>query len=714
MATTDLFNNPNNDYVNPGLSPCQGSSDDAYFGIGNGNAEITSGSQILASLDFSNVKIGVSAWSVETKIIGEREVVYIPGLTKGLQKRQQGFIIPNLVSDDYDLNPYFLQVDLSINYYQNFRYTYTSIDASANYDQNLTIADALNIALGTAGISATATYDPSALTFTGTIDGYDFTISNVVLSLIDASENSSSPFAYQSNADSYDLVENPDLKYLYAKYPNGAVQGIVMKGIYPTTTPMTPYDKWLNIFHVSDMITLYTEIEIDNFITDIQKTTTITFDPDVTFGPFVDDVDVNVKDISCVSTGYTYDPSYGLPTYNATVDNSVLLYASYSFSTITNSIIEYSGISDFRVADPSGWHISDSSVYGSDLYDNNVGANDPDSFIENSFISESSINTVDVSGCLIQNSYVKYGLIRNSDIACLWLLEDTSILTSTISNFDAEGNDFYNSGISNMVLTSGGIYDSSILDSSIVSSTVSGSLAENLDVSLGTISDTYIKDSFFFESDIEDSSILNSVVNNASSITNSVFEGGYTNAYKLTINASLGLYEWVIDDPTLSIDDSSSRVGIQTTTIHDSSINNATIYDSSIYTSYLQDASLIRCTLYNVEVDSSSVTYEDCRIVQINMTEDCSITWDVDSSTYYQKSIKNVEVGMNGCSTDEAISAGDYLDWINTNNYWNKFGDMYVWTTAPDGCSDCHNLIDGFYVYNPHTFSVKIEYMLFI
>ena len=120
---SDVFNNPSNDYVNPGLSPCAGASDDSYFGIGDGTAEIVSGSDILAKLDLSDIKIPVSAYSTESKIISEGEVVYIPGLTKGLQKKVQGFYMPTLVSNDDTLNPYFFTIDLSLHYYKNFKYS---------------------------------------------------------------------------------------------------------------------------------------------------------------------------------------------------------------------------------------------------------------------------------------------------------------------------------------------------------------------------------------------------------------------------------------------------------------------------------------------------------------------------------------------------------------------------------------------------------------
>lgn len=261
---SDVFNNPSNDYVYPALSPCAGAGDDTYLEFTKEGIGIISGNKILAEIDFSALKIQVSSYSTKIKILKEGEVIYIPGLTKGLSKRQEGFTIPtSLVSTDEDLNSYFLEIDLSINYYKSFKYSYSNIDVSANYGENINIEDALNIGLGNAGISATATYDPSIFFFNGTIDGYDFNISNVKLSIIDTSENSSSPFAHGVNDASYGLVEDSSLDILYARYPNGAMQGIIMKGTYPGSTTQCPYDHWLYINHATDYVTLYESRTID-------------------------------------------------------------------------------------------------------------------------------------------------------------------------------------------------------------------------------------------------------------------------------------------------------------------------------------------------------------------------------------------------------------------------------------------------------------------
>jgi hypothetical protein len=236
------------------------------------------------------------------------------------------------------------------------------------------------------------------------------------------------------------------------------------------------------------------------------------------------------------------------------------------------------------------------------------------------------------------------------------------------------------------------------------------------DISSGYIAESYIKDSYFYNSQIWDSSILKSVIDSSSFVINSTIESAYSNAYKLITGDPSNPYEWIVDDPTLSIDDPSSRVEIQFSIINDSSLNNVIIKDSSIYDSFIIDASLIRCTIYNITADSSSVTYEDCTTIQYNLISDCSVAWDIDSSSFYTKEIKLVDVGRNGCSTSNIMSAGDYLQWITDNDYWNKFGDVYIWTSAADclSCGYSKNLIDGFYVYNPQPFDVKIEYMLFI
>jgi len=703
---TDLFNNPSNDYVFPALSPCAGSGSDQYLEFVDNGIGVVSGSKILSYIDFGSIKIPVSAYSVETKIIGEREVIYIPGLTKGLTLRQQGFTMPNTIGDD-STNPLFMQIDLSINYYSGFRFTFSNIDVSANYSQNINIEDALNIALGNLGIKATASYDPSILTFAGTLAGYDFNISNVVLTLIDAS---GSPFPYPWE---FPLEEDVSAKIPASKYPNGGMQGIVMKGIYPTGTPVAPYDHWLYINHVSDSIQYYSPVEIDNYIYNIRGQQINSYDPATTWGPFISDLTINVPEFQCSSLGFSYDPSYGpAGPFDVTLQDVSIWYAWYNDSSISNCEIYYSGIEDSFGIFNKGIH--DSSIYGSDVYSTNTSSGGT-LIDQNSFVTDSSLSIVESSDSFIQKSWIRNSEIYDSSLACDTIY-DSSLGTTDITYSDISNTIISNSNIFQTIIVDSSITSSILKDSSLSNIDISGSKLETVDVSQGYVFETYAKnESYFWNSYIIDSSIIGSVIDSSSFVINSTIELSYSNAYKL-ITGGIPPYIWVIDDPTLSIDDPSSRVEIQFSTINDSSLNNVVIKDSSIYDSFIMDASLIRCTLYNITTDSSSVTYEDCTTIQYNLVSDCSVVWDEDSSTFYTREIKLVDVGMNGCSTSNIMSAGDYLEWITNNNYWNKFGDMYIWTTAAD-CPQCgfsKNLIDGFYVYNPQPFDVKIEYMLFI
>ncbi len=513
MATTDVFNNSANNYVNPGLSPCAGAGDDAYLEfLPNDQIGIVQGGNTLAGISFADIKIPVSGYNSQKKVLEPGEVAFIPGLTKGLSYRSQSFTLPSFTEND--LNPYFMVIDLSVGFYKNFGYKVYHLEASANYANNVSIDEALNIAFSNLQAKITSVYDPSDLTFTGTQLGWDFNISNAELTLIDASENADSPFPSIGGPQIFELEEDLSKMVLYAKYPNSAMQGIILKALYPTDAPSI-YDKWIYVNHVPDIATIYEPIQIDNFITNLQKSAIITFDPSITFGPFI---------TSFVDASIGIDVSDGSQTYVLAVDSS---FATYD--------------------------LADSSIYNSRLN-----------------LASTALRTV------IENSWINKGY------------------------------------------------------------------------------------------------------------------------------------------PLLPYGDPSNKVEVALSILNDCSVANAFIQDSSIFKSKLiADVSLLNCTLYNCTYDPSLVTLQNCTIIRINETIDCSISYDLDSSIYYTPVVKTVEVGMSGCSTSTAMSAGDYLEWITANEDWKKIGDMYIWTTAPD-YDDTKNLIDGFYVFNPHDFAVQIEYLTFV
>ena len=560
---SDVFNNPSNDYIYPALSPCVGSSDDQYLKWTENGLCIIKGSEIISCVTFDDLAIPVTAFNKEQKLLSSGEVTFIPGLTKGLCKKQQAFTMPDLVSDDESLNPYFFQVDLSVNYYKNFKYTLKNIEASANYSNGIDIKTALNLAFNSAGIKITSKYDPSTLTFIGSQDGYEFDISNVLLTIIDTSENSSSPFGHLDNAESYELEEDASLLIPAARYPNSAMQGIILRGIYPSDEG-SDADYWVYVNHVTDYVVVYDTVDVSYY--DPSMHLVIEYNPST-----------NIGNKPIITEPSCFDSSGG---------------------TISGILIDSSTVSKMTIEDCS---------------------------INNSIIICSSVNT-------------SYGI---------------------------------DSLFSNVEFNTSGIYDSSIIGGSFI--------------------------------------------NNDSSITNSYIADSWTNVWVLLVNPSTGQKIYVTEDESLGVDVSLNTVQIYSSTIWDSSLNNVIIYDSSIYGSNIEDASLIRCTTYNCIIDSSTVVDSLSRIIEIDASAGCVFNLNGDSSTYYLKYRKRLDIGCSTTSTDTVISAGDYLEMITTNGLWKKVGDMYIWTSAPDP-TNCNikNLIDGFYVFNPHTFPVQIEYMVFV
>lgn len=107
---------------------------------------------------------------------------------------------------------------------------------------------------------------------------------------------------------------------------------------------------------------------------------------------------------------------------------------------------------------------------------------------------------------------------------------------------------------------------------------------------------------------------------------------------------------------------------------------------------------------------------ESDRFVNINHIPDY-LTYYVlnEDSSCYDKDCDAVDAGMSGPSTDTTISAGDYLNYVDENNLWEKVGPVKIWISVPDPVdSNDENLITGFYVFNPHPYPIKIDYMVFV
>jgi hypothetical protein len=78
----------------------------------------------------------------------------------------------------------------------------------------------------------------------------------------------------------------------------------------------------------------------------------------------------------------------------------------------------------------------------------------------------------------------------------------------------------------------------------------------------------------------------------------------------------------------------------------------------------------------------------------------------------YVRHYDAVDVGISKSCKINTMSGGDYLNYIDTHNKWEKVGPLRIWLSVPDPVnSNIENLITGFYVFNPHDFPVQISYM---
>jgi hypothetical protein len=812
--TCDLFNNNTGNYVVPGASPCAGDSGINKVEFIDKGIGIISGSEILNKMDFSKFSIPTTSWNQQTQKIGAGEVIFVQGLTKGLATRTQGFTIPNLNSLNPDLDSYYLDVDLSINYYSGFSFTYAQIDGSGNYSQNIDLPTSLDITFGAKNILTSSSYDPSSLTFSGTQLGYDFKITNVVLNVIDASQDSNSPFPpYIVNGQrvqqSYVLVENEALNVPFAKYPNSASQGVFLKPTYPVEGPsgtICPADKWILVNHATSPVTIYEPITL-TFNSDVSCLLTIAYDANAILGTkpiIVDDVsildvssnyDVSISSFTIIDGSITLGPNIVID--GSSVISNVTILDSSVLNSVFNDILAPNSMYYGAMMNSSTGGVNDNNYFSnvniydsylqsfnaknSTIFDSILAGKLEDSTVINSTsVSDTTFLRTDVSGGTLDGSTFKflgdpssYNTVYNVGFnppsfgAEFQYYDVSSLNFNTVTNLYLTGQDskFTNIQASNKTinLADSSIYSSTagingynvyiedcsifepILNNSYITKAILGSNS-NSSVKDSQIHNSLIyqnlpiQDSSIFNSagivqidmvSVEDSSLYNSVIINSelvlskiwdssidggtfnqdTSVSNSSIINSWSNVYVLITNASTGEKLYVMDDDTLPLDSSAWRVNINTSIIWDSSFNNTTISDSSLYNCYLMDSSLIGCTTYNCIFDQS-VEYDTRTImVDASISVDSSISFD--TSIYYSKSLKALDVGLSGCSIDGVISAGDYLNWVNDNNLWNKVGDLYAWTTAPD-MSQYKNLLDGFYIYNPHTFSVSVQYMVFV
>jgi len=266
----DVFNNPSNDYIVPGLAPCPGVGDQQYLQWTTDGMTIIRGSTEISHLSFGDMRIPVNSFNKQQKILEPGEVTFIQGLSKGLCIRQQGFKLPELVSQDENKNLYYLQVDLTVSFYKNFKRVEENLTATGNYEHGIRIDNALDILFKEENIEIVSDYDEgeSILGFAGKKHGYEFKISDVTLTILDTSTAGyeDSPFLHGDNDEEYLLEEDPEYDIPFIKYSNTAMQGIIFRGYYPSGTQTKDVkprseDKWIYLHHIKDYVTLYSKVD---------------------------------------------------------------------------------------------------------------------------------------------------------------------------------------------------------------------------------------------------------------------------------------------------------------------------------------------------------------------------------------------------------------------------------------------------------------------
>ena len=116
---------------------------------------------------------------------------------------------------------------------------------------------------------------------------------------------------------------------------------------------------------------------------------------------------------------------------------------------------------------------------------------------------------------------------------------------------------------------------------------------------------------------------------------------------------------------------------------------------------------------YVLKITYPSTTQPENDFVMINHVPDYLEYFEPSTGSGYVRYYQAIDVGQSGtsCSSD-TMSAADYLDYVQSNNKWEKVGPLRIWLNAVDPVeSSVENLITGFYVFNPQITAVKIDYM---
>ena len=624
----DLFNNPTNNYVNPDISPCQSASDDMFLEFVKDGLGIVSGKDIIEKIDFSDLKVNVTAYTKQTKILAGGELFYLQGLTKKPQEGRQFFEFPV----DSSLDLYNDVISVSISVLEGFREVTKGLTVTGDEELNTRFIDALNLELSNLKINVKSflSEDEKYIIFEGINAGYIFNINSVVWNDID-------------------LVEDKSQKVDFVKYPNGAVQSIVLKTEFPVPTPECPYDRYLLINHVDNPIIKYDKVDINNFISSAESYFDINFDPNTEFECGISESSVGFPEV--VINPFEEDIQEYL--FNKLYINLILspfiLSNRIDGSTIDNELLE-----------------------DLDIYNSNIS---------NSSVTHSNLTTSILLDSLLKNVYANE-INGNGLVVEEGSLENSTILSSNITgskllrfNLETDSTD-----------NSNNISYSIIEDAKLTGSILHNINGAYLNISISNITESEIYNSILNNNDINYSSIINTDINNNDILNTTINNSNIVDSNLNNVKVSLNLDRLILGD-TSSFTINNSVINnsyIRDYIIRNSHVNDTTLYMVEYYDIDSSDNNIIIQSSYVENGNSNNNQYVNSKVNNVVLNEDYLYNNEVVNSTIndsllLENKISNTIIISSDVTTGELqINSlnNDYTNVIATNFYYSNYDEF--------------------------------------
>lgn len=329
---TDLFgnyyNNPTKSYIYSNLLCNSDSADEMSFDIVDGAGQISTNSEVLASIGLDEVHVPCTQYTRDMKIIQPYGIVYVKGAAQGesYTRKAYGKIGEKILAvTDWQL---YSTLKFHIKYMSlNGQKTYRCVIASGDLDSQTTFISSCQVLLEEAKIPLTVSYENGYIYLTGTETGFEFWISRMELFTaldqeffenVEITDSYDKPLEYRENVTaaqmtyegqvyvkkSYKIVgsnyvtessedwfdaEAPDVpicidtKYFFnaflqedlsqyippIKYRNGAMKGVVLVAKYPqyNAENIQDYQLSLKVGHLVDRVEdFYTRKETKNYL----------------------------------------------------------------------------------------------------------------------------------------------------------------------------------------------------------------------------------------------------------------------------------------------------------------------------------------------------------------------------------------------------------------------------------------------------------------